>query len=192
MPAIKEKQPRQGRTEVTTTAKPITQIGAASSGATTYTKTNQVPRVTDGAAWDLSDVAVDMLAVTSGGWRGRIVAVNDGADYIEVEHWQPKGQTGSSRASQGPADTETITIHKMEICKYLLVDAVDANSADVYIGFSSSVTASGADIGHPIAAPNTQPNHRYNLPAGLHEWIDLVEVYVIVAAGTEEVAWVGS
>jgi hypothetical protein len=192
MPAIKDKQPRQGRQEVTTTAKPITQIGLASSAATTFTKTNLVSRVTDGAAWNLANVEVDMLAKTSGGWFGRITAVNNGANYVEVEHWQPKGQTGHKRSAQTPDDGETVVIHKMELCQRLIVDALDANTNAIFLGFASDVTASGAKIGQPIAAGATQPNHRLVIEAGLHETIDLTEVYVIVAIGTEDLAWLGS
>ncbi len=191
MPVYPSKDPIQGRQTVTTTAKPLTQIGLASSGATTFTTTGPTVRVTDGAAWDLSNVEVNMVAVTSGGWRGRITAVNDGGDYIDVHLWKDAGRHGQRRAAEGPADGETVVIHKMEVCERVIIDALDANTLDVFLGFANDVTASGAKAGQPIAATATQENHRLTLLAGLGMYIDLTGVYVIVAAGTEGLAWVG-
>lgn len=191
MPVSPSKQPIQGRQSVTATAKPLTQIGLASSGATTFTTTGDTVRVTDGAAWDLSNVEVDMVAVSSAGWRGRVRAVNNVGNYIDVYLWQYTGRQGDMRAAAGPDDGETVVIHKMEACNRVVIDALDANSNDVFLGFASDVTASGAKAGQPIAAAPGQPNHRLVLELGLGRHIDLIHVYVIVAAGTEEVAWVG-
>lgn len=191
MPVYPSKQPIQGRQSVTATAKPLTQIGLPSSVATTFTTTGDVVRVTDGAAWDLSNVEVDMVAVTSGGWRGRLRAVNNAGNYIDVYLWQYTGRQGDLRAAAGPDDGETVVIHKMEGCNRVVIDALDANANDVFVGFASDVAASGAKAGHPVAAPAGQPNHRLVLELGLGRHIDLINVYVIVAAATEEVAWVG-
>lgn len=191
MPVYPSKQPIQGRQSVTTTAKPLTQIGLASSAATTFTTTGDTVRVTDGAVWDLSNVEVNMVAVTSGGWRGRITAVSNVGNYIDVHLWQYTGRQGDKRAAAGPADGETVVIHKMEACERVVIDALDANTLDVFLGFASDVAASGAKAGHPIAAAAGQTNHRLVLELGLGKYIDLTEVYVIVASGTEDLAWVG-
>jgi hypothetical protein len=79
----------------------------------------------------------------------------------------------------------------MEACNRVVIDALDANSNDVFLGFASDVTVAGAKAGQPIAAAAGQPNHRLVLELGLGRYIDLINVYVIVAAGTEELAWVG-
>lgn len=75
----------------------IVQKEITTSGAgTTFTDTT----VTDSATWDLSAVAVDHVAVASGGSKGIITAVNDAGNVITVADWIPSN----------PTDSETVTI----------------------------------------------------------------------------------
>lgn len=192
MAVMTEKQPKQGRQTVTTTAKPLTQIGASSSAAITFAKQNDVWRATDGAAWDLSSVAAGYIAKTATGWKGRIKTVNNAGNYVGLYHWEYDGAFKDQRAAAQPSDGDVVTIHKMEMCDRLIVDALDANTNDIYLGMDSTVTADGANPGHPIAASASQPNHRLVIEAGIGKHIDLTEVYVIVASGTEGLSWIGS
>lgn len=183
--------PRQGRTAVTNTARPLTQVGSPSSAGTTFTKTS----VTDSAAWDLSAVAVGMIIKTSDGFRGSITGVNDGTNTITCEGgWiSAGGRSGRGLAAQIPADGAIVRVHKMESCELLIVDALDENTLDVYLGFSSSVSAdpASANVGHEIAASVGQVNHRLVMEARMSKEFDLTEFWVIVASGTEYVCWIG-
>lgn len=192
MPVMTDKQPRQGRQTVGTTAKPLTQIGASSSAAITFAKQSDVWRATDGAAWDLSSVAAGYIVKTAAGWKGRIKAVNNAGNYVDLYHWEYAGAFKDQRAAAQPSDGDVVTVHKMEMCDRLIVDALDANTNTIYLGLDSTVTADGANPGHPIAAAAGQPNHRLVIEAGIGKHIDLTEVYVIVASGTEGLSWIGS
>ena len=174
-------QPRQGRTAIGTSAKPITQIGASSAN-TTFTTTT----VVSSSAWDLSAVEADKgyVVTTSGGWVGEIIGVNDGTDTITVGAWV-KGGPGDSRAAAKPAAGETAIIHKAAHCQKLIIDAVEANSAVIDIGFNSSV-ASGA--GHPLSATAGNPNSRIILEAQPKKVLDLTQIYAI-AGSTQNIAW---
>jgi hypothetical protein len=174
---------------VTTTAKPITQIGSPSSGNTTFTATT----VVDGSAWDLSDVAEGYIITTSDGFRASIEAVNDGANTLTLDGWVDKGgRSGRGLALLRPTDGAVVTVHKMESCGRLLIDAIDENTADVFLGFSSDVSydPASADVGHEIAASATQGNHRMILKPEMTKELDLTEVWVI-AASTQNLAWIG-
>jgi hypothetical protein len=181
--------PRQGRTAVTTTAKPVTQIGSPSSGNTTFSKTT----VVDGSAWDLSNVAEGYIITTSDGFRASITGVNNGANTLTVEGgWVSEGRSGRGLAELIPADGATVRVHKMEWCSRLLLDAIDENTADIFLGFSSSVSINpaSADVGHEIAASAAQGNHRMILEPAMASELDLTEVWVI-AASTQNLAWIG-
>lgn len=192
MPVVTtDKQPKQGKQTVTATAKPLTQIGSNSSGNTTFSQQADSWRITDGSAWDLSDVEVDFVAKTSGGWKGRITAVNDGSNYVEVRQFQRYGTNIPQQAAKQPVDGEVVTIHKMEVCEHLILDADDANTVDIFMGFDSDVAISGDHEGHPIAAASGQPNHRVILENGLGDYIDLLSVYVITSTSAV-LHWIGS
>ena len=174
-------QPRQGRTQITTSAKPITQIGASSAN-TTFTTTT----VVSSSAWDLSDVEANQgyVVTTSGGWKGEIVGVNDGTDTITVRAWVKDGP-GDSRAAAVPAAGETAIIHKAAHCQKVIIDAVEANTAVVDVGFSSGVTSG---TGHPLSATAGNPNSRLILEARPKKLLDLTQIYAI-AGSTQNIAW---
>ena len=175
-------QPRQGRSQVTTSARPITQIGASSAN-TTFTATT----VVSSSAWDLSGVTANtgQIVSTSGGWKGEIVDVDDSTDTITVRAWVKDGP-GDKRAAALPADGETAIIHVAAHCGSLIIDAIEANTADVFVGFSSTVTTA---TGHPISSTAANPNARLRLEAKEGKLIDLAEVYVI-AASTQNISWI--
>lgn len=195
MRLAKSKQPRQGRQTVTTTAKPITQILSNASGTTSFTATT----VSDSAAWDLSAVAAGHI-VEADDYFGYVERVDDVADTITIrksEGWVSKsGQRGEGMAVNMPAAGSTVIIHKADQCRTLLVDALDANTADVFLGFDNTVThGGGANPGHPIAYTAAQPNHRFIEEVGLErsvcDLLDLTQVFVI-AASTQTVCWIAS
>ena len=193
MRLAKSKQPRQGRLTVTTVAKPITQIDRNASGTTSFT----AKAVSDAAAWDLSAVAAGYI-VEADDYFGYVESVDDGNDEITIrDGWVSKsGQRGEGRAVNMPAAGSTVIIHKADQCRTLLVDALDGNTADVFLGFDNTVTAAGANAGHPIAYPASQPNHRLIEECGLErsvcDLLDLTQVFVIVASGTQGISWVAS
>lgn len=179
-------EPSNGRTSVSSSAKPITQVGNISSSNTTFTSTS----VVDATAWDLSLVEPGMLIKTSDGYRAIIDTVNDGTNTLTIRKdtgWA-KGTRPIYTGAGKPANGSTVRIHKRGACLAMIVDALDTNSADVFIGTDNTVTVSGgANPGHPISYQPTYPNHRVTMEAEKH--IDLTEVWVI-AASAQEIAWV--
>jgi hypothetical protein len=175
-------QPRQGRTQVTTSAKPITQVGASSAN-TTFTATT----VVSSSAWDLSAVEANKgyVVTTSGGWKGEITGVDDAADTITVRAWVKDGP-GDTRAAALPAAGETAIIHKAAHCQKLIIDAIEANTAVIDIGFSSSVTSG---TGHPLSSTAENPNSRIILEAQPKKLLDLTQTYAI-AGSTQNIAWI--
>lgn len=178
------KQPINGRTAVTTAAKLLTLI-VESGTNTTYT----VDSVTDGDGWVLTDVEPgNVLKVVDGidEYRAQVLEVDAGANKIRVHGWRKGGAKGARRAAMKPTDGVKTYVLKTDRCKRLLVDALDTNSADVEIGFESTLALGE---GHPIAFTPTQPNHRFEIETGLQEVIDLGETYVI-AASSQGLSWV--
>lgn len=177
-----DKQPVNGRQAVTTAAKRLTQI-VESVGSPAY----QLDTVTDPGGWTLTNVAagmvVQVLEANGEEYRGLVKSVDAGNNEITVQGWKKGGISGRARAAMKPTDGRTAYVLKVDHCKNLLVDALDANSADVFLGFSNDVTISGANAGHPIAAVASQPNHRLTVEADLQEYIDLANVFVIAASG---------
>lgn len=184
----KRNHPVNGRHAVLGTATPLTQV-TTTSGTPTYTN----KRVTDSIAWDLSNVDIDMVVeveeASGEKYFGVVSLVDDGNDYVEVQGWYRGGVSGQGKAEMKPTDGRTATIHKIDACVRLIIDALDANTVDAFVGFDSDVTVSGADAGHPIAADEANPNHRFVAVAGLAKFIDLTQVYVIGTAGNA-LSWV--
>lgn len=168
---------------------PIAQVVAVTSGTVFTNK-----RVTRAAGWTLSAVEVGFIAqvIEASGdqWAGIIDTVNDGSNYIEVKGWVKGGFSGRGQAAAKPADGSEVRIHKIDGCKSLLIDALDANSQEVFLGFDSGVTiGGGAKPGHPISPTASQPNARVTVGPGLTDYLDLFNVYVI-AASSQEVSWI--
>lgn len=190
MSVSQQRQPLNGRRPVTATATPIAQVTVTSGSPTFTTK-----RVTDSGAWDLSEVENGMIvevndAVTGERYLGVINSVVDGSQYVEVQGWIKGGVSGRRNATMKPTDGQTAIIHKIDRCKELLIDALDSNTADTFIGFASDVTiGSGAKPGHPVSSVAAQPNARLPLSAGLDKYIDLTKTYVIGTIGNE-LSWI--
>lgn len=191
----KSKQPRQGRTTITTSAQPITQLLENTSGTTSFTATT----VSDAAAWDLSSVQAGHI-IEADDYFAYVESVDDAGDTITIrrsEGWVSKGgQRGQGAAANMPSAGSTVIVHRADQCRTLLVDALDSNTADVFLGFDDTVTVTGgANPGHPIAYSANQPNHRFIEECGLDrsacDFLDLTQVFVI-AASTQEVSWVAS
>lgn len=181
-------EPEVGRTTVGTTAKPITQVGNVSSSNTTFT----INSVTDGTAWDLSAVEAGMLIKTSDGFRAIIKSVDDSTDTITITEdtgWA-KGTAPIIRGGGKPSDGATVRIHARGAAQSMIVDALDTNTADVFLGTDNTVTVSGgANPGHPISYQPTYPNHRVTIEAP--KQMDLTELWLI-AASAQEVAWLAT
>jgi len=169
-----------------TAAAPLTKVGDTSGAGTTFTTT----RVTDVAAWDLSTIAVDMVAKTSGGWVGRIRAVSDASDYIDVFHWEQESR-GDPRIAAKPADGETVTIHRVHKCKRLRVWSRSTSGGDGYIGPNTSPTASNSVI---LSKDPTHTNSFLLMEAsaddaGRSMWLDMTNWYAASASGTLNLVW---
>lgn len=192
MPVSKTIQPMNGRRATSAVAVPIAQITTV-TGATVFSAV----RATAPGAWDLSDVSVGYIiqvvdGVSGEEYLGIIDSVNDGSNYVEVKGWIRGGARGTKGSLRKPADGSPIIIHKLDGCKKLLVDALDGNSGDVYIGWESTVTVEGGAFpGHPIAYSVGQGNHRLIVEAWDkdNDYINLMKTYVISAAA-QEVSWI--
>ncbi len=179
-----EKQPVNGRCDVTTSAKLLTQIVESGSN-TTFT----YDTIVDGDGWDLSNVAAGhVLKVVDGDdeYRAQVDSVDNPNDTITVKAWVKGGVSGQKSAAMKPSDGSLVYVLKTDKCKALIVDALDTNTASAYIGFESSVTVG---TGHPIAHGASQPNHRLTLEVGLQVVIDLGQTWII-AASSQEVSWI--
>jgi len=157
-----QKQPVNGRCNVTTSAELLTQI--VESGTNT-TFTNR--QVKNGDGWVLTDVAPGyVLKVVDGDeeYRGQVDSVDDANNIIVVHAWLKGGVSGVKLATMKPSDGSVVYVLKTDRCKRLIVDALDANTASVYIGFESSLSVS---YGHPIALGASHANHGLTLEVGL-------------------------
>lgn len=179
---IPHKLPRGYRTSVTTTAKPLTQVHATSSGNTTYTAT----RVTDASAWTLTNVLAGDIVVTSDGYLGLVTST--GSNLVNVQEWFEKKVSARGFGANMPADTSTAMILRCLRCKRIEISAVEANSAIVAFGFSDAVTlATSREISHTAANPNSV----LVLEAGVNELLDCREMWII-AASTQNVNWLAT
>lgn len=170
-----------GQTSVSTTAIPVTRVAAASSSNTTYTSTTAV----DPSAWDLSGVIAGDVAVTSEGYQGIITAVDDGNDTITIgDGWQaPSGVARiSNNANIKPTDSSTTTIHRVTRAnRFKLMLPSDATDV-VYVGRHGSASATD----YPLTAGSGLP-----LRAGDDQkYLDISNLYVIAASGTQEINWI--
>lgn len=192
-------QPVNWRCIVETTAKPISQI-ARSSANTTFTK----KRVTDGSVWDLSKVKVGNVvevvdAVSGETYMGRVAEIDNANNYIELQGpsgWFRGDVHGRALAAMTPSDGSVAIIHSIDKCVYLLMDALIANTDEVYYGDDGTVTVEGgANPGHPISEDPSQVNFRFELEAAIDEHtrkrgrLNLTGMYVI-AASTQELSCV--
>jgi len=171
---------RTGQTTVTTTAAPVLQIGAASGAGTTFTVRTGV----DGAAWDLSNMIVGDVAVTSDGCAGLITAVNNGTNTISVAHgWYcPPGWSANVNAEANvPADGSTITIFRRSHCRLLGIHADPDNTANISIGTYGDAVTGDYDLeaGNDVTLVPEPPD----------KFLDLTQVYAIAASGSQSISW---
>ena len=174
-----ENNRKTGQTVVSTTAIPLTKIGDTSGAGTTFTAAG----VTDAAAWDLSAVAVNDVAVTSDGYKGVITAVDDGSDNLAVRWWvEPGGKRGSPNGDVKPADTSTVTIHRVDHCVGILVKALVGNTAVIRVGLDGNSRATD----YPLSAGKTL----YLFPYQTARNIDITKVFILAESGSQTVSWI--
>jgi len=187
------REPRSGLTTATTSASPITKIGASSTAATTtYTTTT----VSDATAWDLSalsagQLALGIWAVTTEGYRGYVTAVNDTTDVVTVAGgWiRPSGQQlDPSIATETPTAATSVTFHRVSYCKQITVTAIDANTVTVFAGFNSALPSDGTD-GDEISSTAAQPNSMRIYGNGIDSF-DATKLYITCASSTPKVSWI--
>ena len=166
---------QSGEQTVTTTPIPLTQI-VASSANTTFTDTS----VVDGSAWTLSDVHVGEMAISSDGYIGLINSVDDGNDTVGVKWWvDPRGKKGGRGSGVKPTDTSTVSIQRVSWSRLLTITAGAGNNAVVYVGRDGNARATD----YPLQAGESLPMEE---PGG----IDITNVYVLAASGSQTVAWI--
>lgn len=171
-----------GQTITTTTAVPLTKIGATSSANTTFTATT----VVDASAWDLSALEIGDVAVTSDGYKGVIAVIDDGADTLTIGRgWQdPEGKQGRLGGTVKPADASTVTIHRIAQCVSILLKMLVGNSDDVRVGLNGAAVATD----YPVPAG---ANLLLFNPLG-QKHIDVTDIFIRADSGTPTVAWIVS
>ena len=171
-----DKGPFVGYTQLTTSAKAITRTGNDSSAGTTFTAST----VTDSSPWALSGIEAGMVARTSGGWTGLITDVDDASDTITVQHWEKAGAR-DQRAAALPVAGETVTIHRVHMCRRLKIYAWSGNSAVAYIGRTASP---GNTNSITISNTLTHPSSVITIEPLLGKMLDLTEWYGLASSGT--------
>lgn len=161
---------------------PITQTGDTSSSGTTFTATS----VTDSSSWALSGITAGMVAKTSGGWAGLITAVNDGTDTLTVQNWSKSGAS-DKRAAAMPEDGETVTIHRVHMCKRLTLYAWSGNSAVGYVGRSTTPGNTNSVV---ISNTLTHPSSVVAIEALMAPMLDLTELYGVGNGATFDLTYV--
>ena len=164
---------KTGQTSVGTDPIPVTQVTASTAATTTYTTTTAV----DSTAWTLSDVTVGDVATTSGGYIGKITAIDDANDTITVEEWvSPRHERGGNTK---PADGTQVRIHRISLVMSISITAAETNSGVIYIGYDG--TARVTD--YPL-----QPGESVGL--GDPHYVDVTQLYARSASGTETLYWI--
>lgn len=168
-----------GQVSATTTAVPLTKVGDTSGAGTTFTVTT----VVDGAAWDLSAIEVGDVAVTSDGYIGEITAIDNGNDTLTIgKGWQsPRTEQGRLGGTIKPADTSTVTIHRIAQCHSILIKMLAGNSDVVRVGLNGTAVVSDYPLG---AGANL-----LEFPAQRRGKLDVTQIYVRADSGTQTVAW---
>lgn len=193
MPTIHQKNSNRrvsGQTSVSTTAKGLTEI-TLSSVNTTFTNTTAV----DGAAWDLSDVLEGDVLVTSDGYKGIVVSVNDGADTVTIDvGWISPDNSPRHRSNTTvmPVAGSTVRIHRLARAKSILIRAATGNGDLVYVGRDADARATD----FPLDADDTLvlKSQILEIPRDIklrdsEAWIDTTRVFILAAAGTQSVSW---
>ncbi len=177
--AQRETVRKSGQTTISTTAVPVTKVGDTSGAGTTFTVTT----VVDAAAWDLSGVTEGEVVVTADGYKGIITDVDDANDTLTVAGWMPpSGRTPDVRIPTKPADTSTVTIHRISRAKVLSIQSLPANTFDMYVGKHGTATSGDKKI----TAGQVQ-----EIVPDEEEYLDVTRVYIIAASGSQTVAYMG-
>lgn len=167
---------KSGKTTVSTTAVPVTKIGDTSSANTTYTDTT----VTDGSAWNLSAVAVNDVIKTEDGYKGLIKSVDDGNDILTVSQWQ--GPDGKKGTGVKPTDGQTATIHRIDHCGVLMVQASLGNTDNLRIGIDGNARADDYKLVPGMTLHVSPYDDTPN--------IDITRVYAIAESGSQSLEWI--
>lgn len=183
---------RSGITAVGTAVMPLTQIGVASTGATTtYTATTIVGGA--GAAWDLStitpnEISKGVWAITADGFTARVVSATDATDTIVVDHWiSPENVALPVRSVRIPANLGVCVLHRVNFCKRIVVTALEANSSTVFIGFNSALPNDGTD-GDEISATSANSN-AVKVFEAIDGYIDVTKLFVNCAGSGQKLTW---
>lgn len=157
-------------------AVPITKIGDTSSASTTYTDTT----VTDGSAWDLSAVAANDVIVTEDGYKGLITSVDDGNDELTVKKWiAPDGKEGTGVK---PTDGQTATIHRIDHCGVIMLQADINNTDNIRVGIDGNARADD----YKLVPGNTL----HIMPYDDSPNVDTTRVYAIAESGSQTLEWI--
>lgn len=169
---------KTGQTTVGTTAVPITKIDDTSSASTSFTKT----AVRDSNPWNVANVEVGDVAVTSDGYMGLITTAPGASDTLEIAYgWTVGGRTPHPLSNIKPTDGSTVTIHRISRCSNLIIQSLVNNGANIFIGRNGDADSSdykllpGQDL--PIYANE-----------GRH-WVDVTQIYAEAASGSQTIAW---
>lgn len=172
---------KYGATDVSTIARPLTEISTSSDSVTYGRRSAQ-----DASAWDLSAVQAGHIATNNDGWVARISAVDDGGDNIGVVYWGHSNQVTAKGATfRLPDDGVRVSVLGAIVAEWLRVYADPDNTDPVYLGFDDAVTVAN---GIPILA-TAGPCAGIELSARPGRWINLGQIWVI-AATDQKVRWI--
>jgi hypothetical protein len=177
------KQPRQGRQNVGSVAKPLTEV-VTSSANTVYTQTS----VTDTAGWVLANVERHHIAVTEDGYIGAVESV--AGNTVTVVGWWSRSVNLLGRAAARPAHGQGVTIHQVIQGETVQITAAPGNTDNVYLGTSRTVSAV---TGFPISNDLTSPRSRLRIEIepGEDIYINVSRLWV-TALSAQNIDWVVS
>jgi hypothetical protein len=151
-PITTRRQPTQWDKVVGNQATPISAF-VRSSTNTTYTSTT----VTDASAWNLGDAKQGDVAITTEGYIGRILAVDNPGNNITVDAWHaPTSLQGL--ATEKPTDGTAVELHKVVAARRVLITSDENNDNTIYLGTDEDMTP---DTGHPFS--NDPRNRNYHI-----------------------------
>lgn len=171
-------QPKTWVRSVTSSPVPISAL-VRSSVNTTYTKNS----VLDASAWDLSNVKVGYLIITSDGYIGPVISI--GANSLGVLAWY-KGFTGSYMGSTDfPSAGATATVHHRLRAKAVTISSISGNTFFIYVGCNNPDVT---DLtGHPISFTMTEIHSRLTVRSTRERFLNLSQIWIISIPGQNAV-----
>lgn len=155
---------------VSSTPSPITAI-TRSSDFTIITNTT----VLDYNIWDLSEVSIGHIAVSSSDHMGVVKAI--GVNTITIDEWELHGVKMGTTASNIPPDGSYVTIHTSLRAKQVLLRAHADNTEPMYLGLGDDSV--DAATGHPITSEQNQDNSEIVIKAPGDRWLNLARLWVV-------------